>query len=345
MSPAERLIARQRAQLMKVEQNGMSEIVRAYQKVLRDLNARLAVLTRDIDQARAAGEEVSDWWLVRQQRYQDLIAQQEALTLDFLKDSLTTLEGTKRSAAGQADGDAPDLTKATMGPGPAHAEATIANSFSQLPSAQLERLVGYAADGRPLGLLLSEIAPKATTKVKDALLSGVARGAGVRTIATDVRKASGIAQNRALLITRSEVMRAYRTVSFESYLSSPVVTAWIWIAQADGCPVCQAEHGSEHSLDESLNSHPGCRCTAMPKTLSWANLGYPQVPDVRPTIQPGAERFAEMAEADKLAILGQARLDAYNSGEITLADMVKDTHSKRWGEGKRTATLAELGVG
>jgi hypothetical protein len=123
------------------------------------------------------------------------------------------------------------------------------------------------------------------------------------------------------------------------------VKGWIWIAEVNACPVCSAEHGSEHGLDETLDSHPGCRCSMMPVTLSWADLGFPNVPETRPTIEPGADRFAKLPEADKLLILGRARLEAYNAGEITLADMVRDTRSARWGAGKRMASLDELGVG
>lgn len=344
MSRAEREIANQRARLLKIERNGMSEIVRSYQKVLKDLNKRLAQLTAQIEAEREAGHEVSEWWLQRQERFRDLVAQQERLTLDFLRESLTSLEGMKGAAAAQANGDAPALTQAVLGPAPAQAEALVANSFSRLPTSQLEHLVRNAADARPLGSLFAEIAPEATKAVKDALISGVARGASARDIATDVRKASGIAQNRAMLISRTETIRAYREATLENYRRSEVVIGWIWIAEVNACPVCTAEHGSEHSSDETLISHPGCRCTAMPKTKSWRELGF-NLPDQRPAIQTGPERFASLPEADKLAVLGRARLDAYNAGEITLLEMVKQTRSARWGDGKRTATLAELGIG
>ncbi len=48
-----------------------------------------------------------------------------------------------------------------------------------------------------------------------------------------------------------------------------------------------------------------------------------------------------MSEADQLAVLGRAKLDAYNDGLITLADLVKPTSSRRWGPGVRVASLAE----
>lgn len=329
---------------MRIESNGMSEIGRSYQVVLRNLNANLDQVTEKIEEARRAHRKIGPSWLVRQERYQALIAQHEQSTLNYLRSCLQAIQGTKNGAAVQANGDAPKLTLANMGPAPASAEAVVANSFSKLPVEQMDRLIRNAADGRALGNLLAEIAPDSSQKVKDALNSGVARGAGVRDIAADVRKASGIAQNRAMLICRTEVIGVYREVTLENYRTSPVVTGWIWIAQATACPVCLAEHGSEHTDDESLDSHPACRCAMLPRTKSWVELGFHGIADARPPIAPGAERFAALPEADRLAALGRARFDAYERGEITLQDMVRDTHSKRWGDGKRLATLAELGV-
>jgi SPP1 gp7 family putative phage head morphogenesis protein len=343
MIRAEREIAKQRRRLMAIESNGMSEIARSYQVVLKNLNAHLSALVKRIDEAEAAGVEVRPGWLAAQDRYRSLIAQHEASTLDYLQSCITTILDTKKAAVELANGDVPALTRAVLGRAPAAAEAFVANSFSRLPAEQMARLVRNAADGRPLGSLLAEIAPQATRGVKDALLSGVARGASIRNIAADVRKASGLAQSRAMLITRTETIRAYRETALEGYRGSEVVTGWIWIAEVNACPVCTAEHGSEHTLDEDFASHPGCRCTPLPQTRSWSELGF-DLPDARPEIVAGADRFASLPEADRLAILGRSRFDAYEGGKITLHDMVRDTHSPRWGDGKRTATLVELGI-
>lgn len=345
MTPAEREIARQRAALMRIESNGMSEVARSYQVVLKDLNRHLDALIMRIEIARAQRIEVRPAWLASEARYRALVTQHEQHTLDYLRQCIATVKDGKAAAIGQANGDAPRLTTAVMGPAPAPAQAVVANSFNRLPTAEMAKLVANAADGKPLGNLLFEVAPRSTQAVKDALNAGVARGASVKVIADDVRKASGIAQNRAMLICRTEVIRVYRETALQGYRASPAVKGWTWYAEATACPVCAAEHGGEHTNDESLASHPACRCTMVPRTLSWAEMGFGGIPDNRLQIQPGPERFAALPEADRLATLGRARFDAYERGEITLQDMVRDTHSERWGAGKRAATLAELGVG
>lgn len=344
MTPLEREIENLRKLLLQVERSGLASITRSYKAVLADLNAHLDALTKQITAARSAGQEVNASWLARQERYQALIAQQEQLTLKFLQESLASIEETKGAAIERAHADAPKLTTGVMGPAPAGARAAVESSFTKLPTRQIEQLVRNAADGRPLASLLAEVAPTSTQALQDALLSGVARGAGVREIARDVRAASGIPLSRALTISRTEVMRAYRETSLAMYKTFDAVRGWIWAAEANACPVCSAEAGSEHSTDEVLVSHPCCRCTMIPKTLSWAELGFDGIPDGRPVFDSAEERFVGLSADDQLAALGRARLDAYNAGKITLQEMVRETRHPRWGAGKRTATLKELGL-
>ena len=133
MSPAELEIARQRAALMAIESNGMSEIARSYQVVLKDLQAHLDALMMRIEIARAQRIEVRPAWLAAEERYRALVAQQETNTLAYLRECITTIRSGKNGAVAQAQTDAPELTKATMGPAPAQAEAMVANSFNRLP--------------------------------------------------------------------------------------------------------------------------------------------------------------------------------------------------------------------
>ncbi len=179
MTALEREIERQRAQLLAAERRGLAEVARGYEAVLRDLNARLAAATKQITEARAAGVVVNEAWLARQVRFQALVTQHEQATLQYLRSCLSQVEGTKSTAVGLAQEHTPKLAVQFMGPAPAEAQVAIAKSFQQLPAAQIERLVHNAADDRPLGSLLLEVAPQSSQALKDAMFSGVARGAGV----------------------------------------------------------------------------------------------------------------------------------------------------------------------
>jgi SPP1 gp7 family putative phage head morphogenesis protein len=347
MSPLEELIQRQRAELMKVESNGASAITQTYKRVEDRLAVNLALLISDIEAARDAKVEVRPNWLLTQHRYQQLLAELQEETLAFIHRAITTVTGMQESAVERAPKDAEDLTVKALGPGPEAAVAQVRQNFGRLPGRQLERLVGFAGDGKPLGDLLSELGPEQSQAAKDSLAYGVATGQSPRVIASDVATKTGMAKARALTIARTEMLRPYREVAHERFQASQVVTGWTWLAVLDArtCPVCAAMNGTEHSDDESLDTHPNCRCSAAPRTRSWADLGFAGIPDTRPPVLTPEQRFAALPEGDRLAILGARRLNAYNAGKITLAEMVRVTESKRWGPGRRAATLSELGVG
>lgn len=346
MDSLEREIARQRAQLLRIEQNGASEIVSTYQRVEKQLEANLAALTVEIERARGAGIEVKPGWLFAQQRYAHLITDLQHSTLDFLHRSIAAITDMQGQAVERVPEYAARLALKTLGPGPAYAVAQVRNQFGLLPVTSLEHLVGFAGDGQPLGILLAEAAPATVQAVKDSLAYGVAAGKNPRIIAREVMRSGGIPRNRALNIARTETLRAYRSASFMEYRNSEVVTGWYWWAIEDErtCPSCLAEDGTFHDMSEELDSHPGCRCTSLPWTKTWSGLGFEGIPDTRPEILGPGERFARLPESTQLAILGKARLEALRSGEITMRDLVRHTHSDRWGAGRRAATLHELNL-
>lgn len=346
MNPLERAIARERAKLLRIERNGASEITRTYRVAAERMRREIEAITALIEEARREGVEVKPVWLLRQARYQRLLVQLEEHTLVFLRATTATIERAKRNGIAAAEEAAPKLTLAALGTAPRVAQRAVLDSFSTLPGEALESLVMLAGDSGPLGQLLAEIAPDVVQGARDALSYGIAAGRPVRDIARDLQRVTDLPRSRALTISRTEVLRAYREASQESFRSSPAVAKWRWQAALDTrtCPMCWAMSGTEHPLSEPLASHPNCRCSAVPVTTSWEELGFEGIPDRRPTLPVGSEAFAALSEGDKLAILGQRRLDAYEAGDITLEDLVRPTHSRRWGKGRRTATLIELSV-
>lgn len=342
MTPFEREIARQRRRLLQIERNGASEMVSAYQRLHRRLERDLGKLTAAIDAARAAGEDPKTSWLYRQQRYQTLLVQVESETRGFAKRAIEIIESGQSEALIYAPKDAQALALAAAGTAPAEAVATIRSSWTRVPDDALRRLVGNMADGAPLGDLLRELAPRAVERVRDTLAFGMAIGRPVRRIARDFQAASGATLTRSLRIARTETLGAYRQATVESYRANQdVVRGWTWWAAIDTrtCASCWGQHGSEHSLDESLASHVNCRCTMVPRTATWQELGF-DVPDTRPPVATGEEVFARLPAEEQLAVLGPSKHAAYAAGEIRLGDLVEHTNHPRWGAGTREATLA-----
>lgn len=209
-----------------------------------------------------------------------------------------------------------------------------------LPNTALIDLVGRLQDGSPLRRLLDTLGPEAAAGVEDALVAGLGRGAGPREVAREVRRAMGGNMARALTISRTEVVGSYRRASARQAREyREMLAGWTWLAAIDSpdapCAVCCAMHGTWHSLDEDLHSHPNCRCTQ-------AFLPHRSLADLGPT---GEEWFDEQDEAVQLRILGPTAQQAYRNGDVVLADFVKPVADPEWGPGLRRRSNRELGLG
>lgn len=102
-------------------------------------------------------------------------------------------------------------------------------------------------------------------------------------------------------------------------------------------------HGTLHPLTDMLDDHPNGRCVMVPRTKSWSELtGEGDQEDTRPTIVSGEVRFGKLTNAQQKEILGAGLYDLYADGTVTLADLVRQDTSKRWGTMRRPATLKEV---
>lgn len=344
MTPVEQEAARQRARLKAIEDAQTREITRSYTQVAQRLVSNLRALTDLIERETARGVEVRPVWLFAQDRYRKLISDLEAHTQRFLASAAVTISDGQRTAVDEAFADGQRLAKLALGPAPDNVILRVTGAWDRLPGAALDTFIGRAQDGAALGDFLTELAPLSPHKVKDTLAFGVAAGKNPRVIAREVQQAAQITPQRALVIARTEIVQAHRQAVTETWKATGVVQTWTWRCARDSrtCPACWAMDGTEHPIDEEMGSHPQCRCARIPRTRSWAELGLAGVPDRRPVLAPAGDVFAALVEADRLAVLGRAKLDAYNNGDITLQDLVKPTSSERWGPGIRTATVQEL---
>src|SRR5690606_5660854 len=101
-----------------------------------------------------------------------------------------------------------------------------------------------------------------------------------------------------------------------------LVTAWIWHAAVSErtCAACWALHGQEFPLEEKMGAHPACRCTMVPKTKTWREMGY-QI-DGDEVVPQGEDLFAQQSESTQRAVLGNKNYERYQRGEVKLSDFV-----------------------
>jgi SPP1 gp7 family putative phage head morphogenesis protein len=340
MTAYERAIERARRALLAVEERAALAITAAYQPVIDGLAENLAALTDLI--ARAG--RVTPAWLDRQDRYRQLLEQLETDLAVFAGAAAARTAGAQAEAVPLADEHAHALAIAALGPGPPGGDLEVHGHFEPQAPTLATELAGSATDGTPLGLLLLDVALEGARATRDTLRYAISTRLDPDALTEAVQQEAHEPLTRALTLHRTETLGAYRRATDVAYQQSTIIRQWRWHAAIGErtCVVCLAMHGTLHPVTEPLSSHPACRCTQLPVVPSWEDLGFAGVPDHRPVLQTGEEAFARLTRHEKLVVVGPAKLVLLESGEVTLMDMVRKTHSRRWGPGLREATVTEL---
>lgn len=315
--------------LLRHERQAANEMVRAYGAAWRRIRKRLDGLLAQMTAAREAGQDVSLPWLFEQQRLETLQRQIEAEMRRWVDVAEPRIVDLQREAVEAAQRTAEAETMAAMGTPPSGVSLT----WKRLSKDALTDLVGYAGDGSPLRQLLDGLGTEASQQVREALIAGMALGENPRSIARRVKEAFGGDLVRALRVSRTETMRAYRTAALRNYRANDdVVKGWIWNAACDTrtCVACWAMHGTTHSLEEELQDHPNGRCARSPWVKTWAEMGFAGM-DEKPPMASGEARFAKLTPEEQDKILGKAGGAAYRAGAAKLSDFATTRSSPEWG--------------
>ena len=324
----------------KRDRDAADALVRAYALVRQDLAARYAALIGEIRALQLTDQQVSVALSSELSRVSTLLHQANGQMLNWLEAASDAVRQEQRAAVIAAQSDQAKLAAIVQGPGPHGIHAT----FNHLPASALADLVGTLQDGSPLRALLDGYGKDASKQVADALVTGLAQGQHPFTIARHMVKAMDGNVVRALTVARTETLRAYRESSLRFFKANNTVTGWIWWSARNErtCPVCWAMHGSRHSLDEHFGSHPNCRCTMLPITKTWAELGFGDVPgDKAIDVPTGEELFAKQPAAVQKTIIGPAKHKAWSDGNLGLGDLVRVTRDPQWGLTRSEASLKD----
>lgn len=346
----QRAVDQYRRQLELREREAFRRITATYTESYRNLQVALDRLHNRIEQAVATGERISPAWLYQQERYVEL---QAALGRELQRAATVTrdvVEGEAAAAVELAQQHAEGLVRTSLGPPPVGAQGLF-GSFARLNPGAVQTILGFVhGPGSPVGKLLSTLAPHGQQQIGQALADGIVRGLGPRETARTLSTMMGGQSARALTIARTETMRAYRESTRQSYRANKrLVMRWEWVSALDRrtCAACYSMHGQTFPTEQKLDGHPNCRCVMVPLTPTWKQLGndlgvdLSEVPETRVVVPKGADVFAQLPEADQLAILGRQKLGLYRDGRIELRDLVTRTRSTRWGTMRREATVKE----
>lgn len=315
-----------RAALLARDKAAMAQITQAYGIAYARLLRQLAAITNQIEEARRAGQEPSPAWLKRQERYNQLLRDIDVQFRAFGQTAFQRVQARVLLEGERAIRDAQSLIRTGT--------TQVSVQFDRLAPAAVEAIVGQVQEGTALASLFDEIAPLARGKAEEALVNAVVQGWNPRKTAVEFRRALGIPLNRALLISRTETIRAYREATRATYeANSDVVTGWRWTASKSirTCLNCLSRDGRIYPLEKPLPQHPNCRCTLVPVIIG--------IPD---DAQTGAEWFATLSPEQQRLMMGNRAHELYKDGSIVLKDFEGEKTSRKWGVSTYERSLREI---
>lgn len=323
------------------------ELLPGWRRARAKLGEEAAALAKKIDEQRAAGQEVTESWLHKQERFQDLLDQMEVRIAELTEAAnlpVTTMQAEVLRAAGE---QARNMTAAALAPAGKQGTA-IMRDWNQLKVADVEAMIGRTSAGHPLSGLLKEIAPGARQQAAQVLVQGLVVGRNPRVVARELQNVSDAASSRLLTIARTEALNAQREATSQAYqLNSGILQGWVWQAELDEstCEACIALSGETFTVEETCDAHPNCRCVMVPETMSWDELGLGDLglgdSGVADQLESGPEWFDRQPEKVQESLLGPGKYEALKAGEIDWPDLVTHVENPEWGGMNRASSLRE----
>lgn len=318
------LAQEQRDAVLALDRAASADLVRAYAGVARAIRSELDDILDRIRAAQKDSRAVLPSWLDSELRLSSVLRQLEGHMDDFTAAAQGIISDDIRNATGLGAQHVEDLVRE---------QSRGLISFRRLDEPALQAIVQFTDRGA-LHRLLDSFGPELSQRLRGLLVAQLATGRSPETTARLIRAATGAPLTRSITIARTESMRAYREASHRSMSENgDVLEGWYWLAKLarNTCAACWSKHGTKHRTSDRLYGHPRCRCTQMPFTKSWEELGYAGIPESRPDPPvPGSKRFERLSEESQRAILGPGRFEAYQRG-TSLADMTYTRQSKTWG--------------
>jgi SPP1 gp7 family putative phage head morphogenesis protein len=213
---------------------------------------------------------------------------------------------------------------------------TVATEWNKLQTEAMEAFAGFAGDGSPLKKVFRKIGPDTAKDMAKVLFNGIGLGKNPMQTGRELRQAASISSIKAQTIARTETIRAYRETQHLSLNENEdVLEGWVWTASKSerSCASCLAMDGTFHKLEERMNSHPNCRCVAVPLTKGIEQVtGRKGLGETRVELgETGTEWFKKQGTEAQDFILGPKGGRAYRKGDVKLENFVAKVHDEQWG--------------
>ncbi|MCI4012369.1 phage minor head protein [Brevibacterium sp. ZH18] len=310
----------------------------AWQEIAQEWQDTIAVVLA----RKAAGEPLTPAQITNLARTQRALAMTAAKLQELAAEIGPLLEDSIREVVERTA----DLTTGVAASQMPPVDSKLLPSFTRVDQSALEQIIE-----RSLGQIHASSLPlsdEAVDAMKSALIRAVPSGWGPAAAAAEMLKRTRSGFNggltRAMRLARTEMLDAHRAANRAQNMGNPAVTAVVWHAELSSrtCPSCVGKHGTEYPPDTpGPFDHQNGRCTFIPKTQSWADLGFPDIEEPPDLIQ-SSQDWIDQNPHDAVSALGPDRYRMLMDGDISLSDMAKRVDNPDWRPSYQATSLADL---
>lgn len=318
------------AALLRGEEEQFAEMAKRWMEVERTLDGQLNALALEIERAARGGMPISRNQIYQMERYQALLAQAQTEIRKYEGYAESLIGARQKELLGSGWENAREIIRQAK-------PADWVETGYQLPAQAMQNMVGMLASGSPLNTLLAQASVDGIDGLTQALINSMAQGWNARKTAQAMADGLAGGLDRALLIARTEQLRAYRLANRMGYEASGLVQRYKRIAAKSTrtCIACILSDGKTYDVKADFEEHPAGRCGMVPVITGLDE----------PNWESGAEWLMKQNEATQREMMGDKMFSAWRAGQITLDDMVTRHEDNTWGAYLKPTPFKNLVLG
>jgi SPP1 gp7 family putative phage head morphogenesis protein len=322
-----------------------NDLARNMYEVQQSLRDHYEPIMAAIEDAQNTGQPLTPAQVAQMERFHTLDRQATLLLARFGQYADHTIPPAVSRAIADAQEAAQAMTSAAyIDTEPVKgAAAAVMAGWNQLDDRTVEALSARTAENSPFQQLAG-LNASTIDAMKAVLLTGAALGHNSAKMGKAISQQLAVPLARAMTIARTEAHTAAREATRLTYeANSDIVGGWIWRCARTSrtCAVCWAMDGQAFDTSVKHFTHVNCRCTMVPKTHSWAELGFHGIPEPK---QPpsGEDAFERLSDEDKKRVLGPGKYRLYRDKKLTLDELVGEGTDPRYGGYRYERSLRDI---
>jgi hypothetical protein len=320
------LADRFKVQVAARDEKALQILIDAYQTIYKRLQGDIDALVYKMAQKPLTADQVR-----RLDEYTRLMGHLEEEMKRYEAFVHVSISGNTTREIGIGIADAERMIKSAAG------DIYAGVGMTRVPVEVVQEILGFLDPAGPLYKRLDKLSDTVKAEVTDAILQGIGVGDNPRTTArviASITDGVGLGLTDSMRMMRTAQLYSYREANRASYVANnDVVMGWSWYAHlATACMSCLAMHGTEHTLDETLDDHHNGECVMVPIVLGGGNM----------VKQSGEDWFSQQPEAVQRKRMGSTKWQAWQDEKFKFSQLSVQREDPVYGRMRSEAALKDL---